>query len=102
MKEFCIYCRYYGGTPFIQGTYKTLQNAKNRLYDIISLEEERERIYYVDNDFFKNKHTLVGRLKYFRIDCREVSNWVPYSETKEMELFDRKILSFTEIKYSNM
>jgi len=102
MKEFCIYCRWNGGTPFIQGTYKTIEGAQRQLYDMIALEDERERTYYVDNDFFKNKHALVGRLKYYRIDCREVSQWLPYSEEKALQSHDRKILSFNEIKYKTM
>ena len=42
MKEYCIYCIWNGGKPFIQGTYKTLDSAKVTLFDMISLEEERQ------------------------------------------------------------
>lgn len=52
VKEYCIYCRYNGGTPFIQGIYKNLEAAQRQIYDMVALEEERERIYFVDNDFF--------------------------------------------------
>ena len=49
MKEYCIYCQISSGKPFILV-------AKIALYNMVSLEEERGRTYYVDNDFFKNKY----------------------------------------------
>lgn len=92
MKEYCIYCIWNGGTPFIQGTYKTLERAKACLFEMISLEEERGRLYFVDNDFFDNKYNHVGRLKYFCIKERNITEWEKYSEEKEIEKNKKKII----------
>ncbi len=54
MKEYGIYIRQYSGTPYMIHFFNDIEIAKLKLYDMISLEEERERPYYVDNDFFKN------------------------------------------------
>lgn len=80
MKEYCIYCIWNGGQPFILDTFKSLETAKFRLYDMISLEEERNRPYFVDNDFFDNKYNYVVRSKYFCIKERKVTEWEKYSE----------------------
>lgn len=37
-------------------TFDNIDVAKISLYNIVSLEEERGRTYYVDNDFFNNKY----------------------------------------------
>ena len=41
---------------------------------MIFLEEERQRQYFVDNKFSKNKYNITTKLKYFCIKEREVSN----------------------------
>ena len=71
MKEYCIYCIWNGGRPFILDTFKTLDSAKLKLYDMVSLEEERERPYYVDNDFFKKQIHLRGKIEVFLYKRKE-------------------------------
>lgn len=47
-----------------------------KLYDMISLEKERNRAYYVDNDFFDNVYPyILTHCKYFCIKERNVSEW---------------------------
>lgn len=100
MKEYCIYCIWNGGKPFIQGTYKTLERAKDCLYDMISLEEERGRQYFVDNDFYQNKYCYVGRLKYYCIKEREITEWKKYSE-EEIDIENKnKIIYINNFKKS--
>lgn len=82
MKEYCIYCKWNGGQPFILDTFKTLDSAKVKLLEMIYLEEERSRPYFVDNDFFYNKYSYVGKLKYFCIKERNITEWEKYSEDK--------------------
>lgn len=79
-KEYSILCIYNGGKPFYLGSYSSIHEAKVKLYDIISLEQERGRPYYVNNDFFKNEYTQNVKCKYFCIKERNVSNWVEYKE----------------------
>jgi len=68
------------------------------LYQYIRLEEERQRPYYVDNDFFENKYALVGDLKYFCIKEREITDWNIYSEKNAKKENERKILYFSNYK----
>lgn len=63
--------------------YDNINSAKAMLYEMIQLEEERRRPYFVDNDFYKNKHGLVSNVKYMRIKVREVSEWSTYSELED-------------------
>ena len=50
---------------------------------MINLEKERNRAYYVDNDFFENIFpSNMQNLKYFCIKEREVSNWEKTVTTK--------------------
>ena len=54
-KEYSILCIYNRGKPFILNTFDNIEQAKLKLYEMIQLEEERKRIYFVDNDFYDNK-----------------------------------------------
>ena len=97
MKEYVIYHRHGSGKPYTLNTYKTIDSAKMKLYDIVSLEDERQRPYFVDNDFFNNKYRLVGDLYYLCIMEREVSEWKRYTEEKALQK-DNKILYFMNYK----
>lgn len=78
-KEYAILCIYNGGKPFRIHTFDNLTNAKIQLYEMIQLEEERKRIYYVDNDFFDNKYQIgLQGSKYFCIQERKISKWKKY------------------------
>ena len=80
MKEYTIYARHGNAKPYTIGTYKTIASAKLKLYDIISLEIERKRPFFVDNDFFENKYTLGSELFYISILERDVKEWKRFSE----------------------
>lgn len=80
MKEYTIYARQGNAKPYTIGTYKTISSAKLKLYDIISLEIERKRPFFVDNDFFENKYTLGSELFYISILERDVKEWKRFSE----------------------
>lgn len=89
--EYTIYCIYNGGKPFILNTYDNLQIAKIRLYDMISLEKERNRPYYVYNDFYTNEYPSTIHGKFFCIKQREVSEWTVYSENEQNNISENII-----------
>lgn len=93
-KEYCIYCRYNEGTPFILRTFKSFEAARIKLSEMIDLEEERNRPYFVENNFFQNKY--VGNIpgKHFAIKEREVSGWSLYDINKNIT--NNKIIYFSE------
>lgn len=93
-KEYCIYCRYNGGTPFILKTFNSFEAAKIKLMEMIILEEERNRPYYVENNFFQNKYVANITGKYFAIKEREISDWVVYDANKNIK--NKNIIYFTE------
>lgn len=88
MKEYCIYNVWNGGTPFIYN-YKSFYEAKNALLEMISLEKERGRPYFVENDFYDNEYArgVVG--KYFSIKVRDVSPWLTCLIETEEEKFSK-------------
>lgn len=49
---------------------------------MIELEKERNRIYYVDNDFYENEYPCSIRCKIFSIRERKVSKWCKYTENQ--------------------
>ena len=74
---------YKGGKPFYIQPYYSLEDAKVSLYQMISLEKERNRAYYVDNDFFENIFpSNMQNLKYFCIKERNVTEWEKAITTK--------------------
>ena len=89
--EYTIYCIWNGGTPFYLHTYDSIFKAKQDLYEMIELEKKRNRIYYVDNDFYENEYPCTINCKIFSIKERRVDNWSKYSEkesdTKNNNIF---------------
>ena len=84
IKEYTILCIYNGGKPFFLNTFYSLEDAKIKLYDMISLEIERNRAYYVDNDFFNNIYPYnLEHCKYFCIKERNVTEWEKTTLVKE-------------------
>lgn len=83
MKEYGIYIRQGSASPYMIHFFNDITNAKIKLYEMVQLEEERGRAYFVDNDFFDNKYNISIKLKYFCIKEREVSEWEKYSEEKK-------------------
>lgn len=80
--------------------FTTIESAQTKLFEIIQLEEERQRPYFVDNDFFKNKYTLVGKLTYYCIKERDVTEWKTYTKEEAKEENNKKILYFSNYKKS--
>ena len=95
-KEYTIYCMYGKGKPFFLSIYKTFFEAQAKLYEIIQLDEERHRIYYVDNNFFENKYKLGMQSNYYSIVERKVSEWEKYTAVNSKEKMRNKILAFTK------
>ena len=79
LKEYGIYVRQGTGNPYMIHIFNNLDSAKMKLFEMIQLEEERKRPYFVDNYFFHNKYDISCKLKYFCIKEREVSDWEQYT-----------------------
>ncbi len=98
MKQYGLYIRQGSGTPYMIHFFNDIDSAKIKLYEMIQLEEERQRPYFVDNDFFNNKYNISTRLKYYCLKIREVSEWENYSEEKVQNNNENKILYFCNYK----
>lgn len=98
MKEYVIYIRCKNGIPYTIHTFNNITSAKLKLYDMISLDEERGRAYFVDNDFYNNKYPCSNSLKYYCIKVRDVSDYEIYSEEKSKKEDDNKIIYFLNFK----
>lgn len=100
MKEYSLYVRQGSGKPYYLKPYSSLSEARKVLTEMIGLEEERQRPYYVDNDFFENKYTNLSNLKYICLKVRDVTDWIEYSETEEIKKRNNKILYLKNFKTS--
>ena len=84
-KEYCIYIMCNGGNPYYIDCYDDLIQTKIRLNELIALEKERNRPYYVHNDFYKNEYPAMLNCKIFCIKQRTITDWEIYSEEKEKQ-----------------
>lgn len=98
MKEYVIYQRHGNAKPFMIHTFTDILSAKIKLNDIVSIEEERGRPYFVDNDFFNNKFSHCSDLYYLSILERDVSDWNKYSENQEKNREKEKIIFMNNFK----
>ena len=93
MKEYSILIRYGNGVPYYYSLlYSNIFAAKKAVLDMVELEEKRNRLYFVDNDFFVNKYSYVGNGKYMSIQEREVSEWKKFSEVENKNTNNEKII----------
>lgn len=96
-KEYTIFCICNGGIPYNLHVYNNLTDAKLKLYDIISLEKERNRPFYVHNDFYKNEYPASVKCKIFCIKERQVTDWEIYSkDNEEMSKQENNVIYFNE------
>ena len=100
MKEYSVYIRQGDSAPYHLQNYKSLMEARKVVNEMVQLEEERHRPYYVDNDFFENKYSHISNLKYICLQVREVSEWSKYSEEKAIQNNLDKILYLSNFKTS--
>lgn len=98
IKEYGIYIRQGSGTPYMIHFFNNIDSAKSKLYEMVQLEIDRARPYFVDNDFFDNQYTMSLQLKYFCIKEREVTEWSNYSDELSHLRDNNKIIYFNEIK----
>ena len=97
-KEFCIYIKNGRGTPYTIGTYNSFREAFIALNNMLGLEQERGRFYYVDNDFYNNKYPPNMYGKYFCIMERNVTEWITYESlvAKDSKDKNNKIIMFRQ------
>ena len=94
IKEYCIYIKKGNCSPYILSSYNDIYSAKDSLYNILKLYDERKKLYFVDNDFFNNKYPEVSASDYYCIKERNVSDWIIYSELNSNN--KNKILNFNK------
>ena len=78
MKEYSLICSFGNRKPFILDTFYSLDQAIAKIYEITNMDSEKNKIFYVDNDFFENKYPLSNRGRYLCLKQREVSKWEKY------------------------
>ena len=74
-KEYTIFITCKGGKPYCLLTYNNFFDAQQKLYDMINLEKERGRPYYVYNDFYDNEYPASLNCKIFCLKERIVTEW---------------------------
>lgn len=96
MKEYCIYIRHGSACPFRTSTYSTFDSAKQALLIMTQDFAERNRVFYIDNEFYENKFPLgLQGCTYYQIQEREVFDWEKYNIKNTNEIkYDCKILKF--------
>ncbi len=100
MREYTIYIRQNSAKPYMIHFFDNIDSAKLKLYEMIALEEERGRPYFVDNNFFVNKYHMAGKLKYYCIKEREVSEWKKYSEEENLNINNNRIIYIDNFRKS--
>ena len=98
MKEYGIYIRNGQGSPYMLDKFKSIESVKAKLLEMIQLEEERGRPYFVDNDFWNNKYNIAIKLKYFRIIERDVTGWSSFTSDNFSKEKSHKIIYLNSFK----
>ena len=95
MTEYSIYTICNGGRPYYGVTYYTFEECREALYSIIEYNKQHRKMYYVDNDFFKNDFPYYTNFGfYYSIHCREVSEWKKYNSDVNITNRKNNIINF--------
>lgn len=87
MKEYSIYFIVGGGVPYNLNTFKDINDCKIKVNNLINEYKEKNKLYYLDNDFYENEFKLDLVLnnkngKYLKIIERDVTTWHEYKESQ--------------------
>lgn len=81
--EYSLYTRVEDATPYVN-----IINAKsvNDLARFIAQLEKKhsygkKRLYYIDNDFYKNPYPLMASTTYYKFMRRKVNDWEEFKTT---------------------
>lgn len=85
MKEYRIVQQIGEGKPYSLEVFKSFESCYAHLLFLI--EEQQTHVnkkYFVQNSFFKNKYPeFTQNIKIYRIECRDVGNWLMLNEKIE-------------------
>lgn len=94
MKEYCIFIRCGSACPYRTSPYSSFEEAKKALLNMTDDFEYRNKFFYIDNEFFKNKFPLTATSIYYQIQEREVFEWEKYNKNTNEIRYNCKILKF--------
>lgn len=97
IKEYTIFITCRGGIPYCLCTFKSFAEALSSLENMINLERERNRPYYVFNDFFENEYPASINGKTYCIKERTVTEWQKYSHYGNLGKYSNNVYQFPNI-----
>lgn len=100
MEEFRIVVQHGSGKPFSFWTFTSYWECYVKLLEFIQDKSKQVKPeYYVLNDFYENKYPAsLSHMTKYKIESREVTDWVLYSKEKEEEKENSKIIFFDNYK----
>lgn len=96
-KEYTIFIQCKNGRPYNICVFKTFQEAMSSLNNMIDLERERNRPYYVLNDFYDNEYPCSLGGKVYCVKERTVSDWENYSSEHKFNNYYNNVYQFPNI-----
>ena len=95
MKEYSIEIVNRSGTSYRVGSYKTYVECLMALEQMVAVEKEKKRPYYVDLEHYDNEYQTYVDGKNYRIIEREVTLWKKINNENETKAYDnQKIYKF--------
>lgn len=74
--EYVFYCRVNGGKPYIiPRKFNSMDEVHAFIADLEDESVRFNRAFFVDNSFYKNKHSQNEKGIYYRVMKRPVADW---------------------------
>lgn len=73
--EYCLYIRNGTGCPYIARTFDDMFEAQRYIIELEKRNNRFHRIFYVDNEFYKNQYSPNIEGIYYKILKREINDW---------------------------
>lgn len=105
--EYAILCEVNGGAPYIVNRFTSITEAIYILEHNFIMEHERKgKMFFVDNDFYKNSYNNLRGYKnfyYYKIVSRKITSWEDYNFFEDCnfkpKFSQNNIINFTNFSW---
>lgn len=91
--EYGIYCKVGSGLPYIRSVHSDMKQIYIAIEEIEKRHNHYRQLFYIDNDFYKNKYSLECGGTYYKVLRRPILEWEEF-ETVEKPQYNNVINFF--------
>lgn len=77
--EYILYCQHGNAQPFFIRTFNDIEEVYRYITELEKRHNHYHQIFYIDNDFYKNKYSIKQNGTYYKFLRRPVVDWQEFN-----------------------